>query len=246
MKHALKSKLLIIVALILILISLSVLLIYKGIICLNHPSAKNYPVRGVDVSVYQGDIDWGILSKQNIEFAFIKATEGSSFKDEKFQYNWGHANKTTLKIGAYHFFSYDSSGQTQAENFIKAVPKLDGTLPPVVDIEFYGDKKKKLPDKERTALILDELLEKLESHYGQKPIIYATKKSYNSYIKDKYKDYPIWIRDVFLSPNLSDNRKWTFWQYCDKIKLNGYKGKEQYIDMNVFNGSLNDFYKTFK
>ncbi len=53
-------------------------LIWNGIILLNHPSKSRYPVRGVDVSHYQGDINWETLASQDISFAFIKATEGSS------------------------------------------------------------------------------------------------------------------------------------------------------------------------
>ena len=62
-------------------------LFWFGVLKFNNPSRQTYPVRGVDVSVYQGDIDWQILADQNIDFAFIKATEGSSFVDPNFSYN---------------------------------------------------------------------------------------------------------------------------------------------------------------
>ena len=78
---------------------------------------------GVDVSAFQGKIDWHILAGESISFAFIKATEGSGYVDDNFEDNWRKASQTDLKIGAYHFFSYDSSGLTQAENFIQTVPK---------------------------------------------------------------------------------------------------------------------------
>ena len=73
------------------------------------------------VSSYQGEINWRVLSSQNISFVFIKATEGSSFVDKNFAYNFQEAQKTSLSVGAYHFFSYDSEGKTQAENFINTV-----------------------------------------------------------------------------------------------------------------------------
>ncbi|MDR3645072.1 MAG: GH25 family lysozyme, partial [Clostridia bacterium] len=141
------------------------ILLYNGIIWFNNPSSRVYPVRGVDVSSYQGIIDWNVLSKQHIDFAFIKATEGSSSHDQQFRYNWENANKTQLKVGAYHFFSFDSSGSAQANNFIGIVPRQAESLPPVVDIELYGDKMEKLPDREKTDEILNELLDKLEEHY---------------------------------------------------------------------------------
>ena len=100
---------------------------------------------------------------------------------------------------------------------------------------------KNLPDTNATAIILEELLERLEKHYGKKPIIYATQKSYDLYIKDKYEEYPIWIRSVLKKPILSDGREWTLWQYSNRERLEGYKGEEKYIDINVFNGPLKEF-----
>ena len=218
-------------------------LIYNGNIKFNHPSSKDYPVRGVDVSEYQGEIDWEKLSNQNIDFAYIKATEGSSYTDERFQYNYQNAITTNLKIGAYHFFSFDSDAISQSENYIKNVPKDMNLLPPVVDIEFYGDKNKNIPDVENTREQLKKLLERLEEYYQKKPIIYATNTSYNLYIKDNFEEYKIWIRDIFSTPNLKDNRKWTLWQYTNRERLEGYNGEEKFIDMNVFNGSYEEFVK---
>ena len=52
-------------------------LFYNGVVLFNNPSNMEFPVRGVDVSSYQGTIDWNVLASQNIQFAFIKATEGN-------------------------------------------------------------------------------------------------------------------------------------------------------------------------
>lgn len=224
-------------------IIISAILLYNGIIWFNNPSQEEYPVRGIDVSSHQGLIDWGVLSHQNIDFVFIKATEGSTFKDKMFDYNWKNASKTNLKVGAYHFFSFESSGITQAENFIRTVPVQRGMLPPVIDFEFYGDVEKNPLTKEKTQEILNDIISALELHYGQTPIIYATPKAYNSYLKDEYNDYPIWIRDIIRKPDWLGNDNWTFWQYSNREVLKGYKGKEKYIDMNVFNGTEIDFQK---
>jgi lysozyme len=216
-------------------------LVWNGVIILNGFTAGKYPVKGVDVSSYQGQIDWQELSDENISFAFMKATEGSSFVDKNFAYNFQEAQKTHLAVGAYHFFSYDSPGQTQAENFIETVQPYDGMLPPVIDLEFYGDKEVNPPTREYVDNQLKAMLQALEKHYGQKPIIYATEKSYALYLSGDYADYDIWIRNVLTKPELSDQRNWTFWQYTNREKLNGYQGTEEYIDMNVFNGSTEEF-----
>ena len=238
-----KKNVIIIVIIIVILIILT--LWYNGILIFNYPDKKEYAIKGIDVSAYQGDIDWNILSKQGIVFAFIKATEGSSYVDERFKINYENASKTDLKIGAYHFFSYDSNGEKQADNFIRNVPKAEKMLPPVVDIEFYGNKYKNVPDIKQTQKQLQIMLEKLEEYYEKKPIIYATYKSYNLYIANNFEGNYIWIRDVYFKPNLKDNRGWTFWQYSNKVRLNGYSGQEKRIDMNVFNGDKEKFEKIF-
>lgn len=228
-----------------ITISIAVLaiLFLKGIIKINTPAEDEYPVRGVDVSSYQGEIDWQLLSKQHIQFAFIKATEGSSFVDKNFIYNFEEASKTDLRVGVYHFFSYDSSGSAQADHFIATVPKSNKMLPPVIDVEFYGDKEKNLPNKDEVTKNLTDMLKKLEEYYGAKPIIYATRKAYRLFISGSYQDYDIWIRDVYFKPTELDGQQWVFWQYSDKGILEGYTGTEKYIDLNVFNGSQEEFRK---
>lgn len=223
------------------LMLLFAILVYKKIIILNNPSNERYPITGIDISHYQGEIIWSDLQKQNIDFAFIKATEGSSTVDEYFEQNWSNAQETSIVIGAYHFFSFDSSVETQAENFISTVGSLKGKLPPVIDFEFYSNYENNPPDIKTTRMALQKFLDTLENYYGAKPIIYATLKTYNLYIKNEFNDYPLWIRNVYFSPNIGMKNKWEFWQYTDRAILEGYHGDEKYIDMNVFNGTEEDF-----
>lgn len=220
---------------------ISYVLVWNGEIILNSFSASKYPVKGVDVSSYQGDIDWQTLSSQDISFVFIKATEGSSFVDKYFADNYAEAQKTDLSVGAYHFFSYDSAGITQAENFINTVAPHVGMLPPVIDLEFYGNKTENPPTKEYVDEQLKEMLNALEAHYKMKPIIYATETTYELYLVNDYQEYDIWIRNVITTPKLSDGRTWKFWQYTNREKLDGYIGKEKYIDMNVFHGNIEEY-----
>ena len=216
-------------------------LLQQGILLLNNPSHRQYPVRGVDVSAWQGDIDWQALSGQGIQFAYIKATEGSTWKDERFLENWLDAGSTTLAVGAYHFLSFESDGEAQAQNFIDAVPNQPDSLPCAVDVELYGKYMNAPPSKEQVDDLLKPLLARLESHYGRKPILYCTQQAYRLYIRDGYSDYPLWIRNVFTAPSLGEGQRWTFWQYADRGRLRGYKGRERFIDMNVFRGSVDDF-----
>lgn len=195
---------------------------------------NRWEIWGVDVSSYQGEVDWTVLRDQGVDFAFIKATEGSGMVDRCFAENWEKAQDAGVLAGAYHFFSYDSPGEAQADNFIAQVPVTAGALPPAVDIEFYGDKAENPPDLEAVRGILDPLLEKLEAQYGQKPILYVTYRTYQLYIKGEYEDYPLWVTRPLLAPV---DKNWTFWQYSHSARLSGYQGKEDRIDLNVFRGS---------
>ncbi len=199
--------------------------------------AGKFEMTGVDVSRYQGTIDWAELAGQDLDFAFIKATEGSGHIDECFYDNWQEAGKTALHIGAYHFFSFDSDGERQAEAYIDTVGSLNGKIAPAVDVEFYGDKADNPPPKDEVVKQLGEMLRKLEEHYQTKPIIYTTYKAYDTYIKGEFEEYPLWIRNVYYQPLFSLGDRWVFWQYTDTAVLEGYEGTEQYIDMNVFRGT---------
>lgn len=218
---------------------------HNGLVWFNMPSDESYPIKGVDVSAHQGQIKWDILALENVRFAFIKATEGSNWVDKQFAYNFQAAQEIGLYVGAYHFFSFDSAGITQAANFIENVPRsaYGKILPPVVDLEFYGTKASNPPSAQSIYSELDAMLFALEKHYGVKPIIYTTPSFYDMYLRERYKEYPLWIRSVFFSPHSLIARcfglyfdEWKFWQYNPKGVLKGYSGGERYIDLNAFNG----------
>ena len=237
-----KKNYLVLILAVLTIVAISALFINKKI-RITPIFAGKYKVTGVDVSHYQGTIDWEKLAGQNLEFTFIKATEGSGHLDEFFYDNWREAGKTGLCIGAYHFFSFDSDGKNQAEFYIDTVGNLNGKMVPMVDVEFYGDKRSNPPEKEEVIKQLGEMLETLEEYYQLKPVIYTTYKVYNKYIKDEFEEYPLWIRNVYYPPLFMIGEKWIFWQYMDNAVLEGYEGAEKYIDMNVFRGTQEELEK---
>lgn len=219
-----------------------IVLFYSGVLWFNMPSRDQYPVRGVDVSHYQGRIDWTVLAQEDISFAFIKATEGSGTVDECFAANWTAAQDTALYVGAYHFFSFDSAGQTQAENFISTVPVCENALPPVIDLEYYGDKAAHPPAYDAVCAELSVLIDALTAHYGAAPIIYTTTDCYTRYLEPSDVDCPLWIRDVLDEPEITG---WDFWQYSNFGRLDGYAGEESRMDMNVYRGSEQEFRAQF-
>lgn len=229
---------------VLVLLILAVFLMgWKGLLWFNMPSKSRYPVRGVDVSHYQGKIDWEKIASQDIRFAFIKATEGSASSDEYFSANWQGARKAGLKAGAYHFFSFDSPAETQADNFIAAVPAEPDALPPVIDLEYY--RKGEHPSADAVRNSLRTLLDRMKAAYGKKPIIYTSDSCYENYLKDSGLDYTLWIRSVYSRPSDEYQPAWTFWQYNPCGRLEGYTGEEGRIDLNAYCGSLSEFQREF-
>lgn len=212
--------------------------VYRGYLQLNSLFIGKNDIIGCDVSHYQGEIRWKELSRQNIKFTFIKATEGSHHVDQMFKQNWEEVFKTGIKAGAYHFFSFESPGSSQADHYIRTVGKRKGMLPPVVDIEFYGSNSRNKPDAAQVREQLNEFIASIRQYYQTKPIIYTTKKGYDYFIKGYYDDDPLWIRSVLTRPGTGGN--WMFWQYSNKGKLKGYSGIEPYIDLNVFHGTYEE------
>lgn len=193
---------------------------------------------GVDISSYQADVDMNILKNQDIEFVYIKASEGSSHQDEYFKDNWNNAKKAGLVSGAYHFFSYDSPGITQAQNFIEIVGEdIKGRLLPVVDVEYYGDKEINPPKKQDVIRELSSYLNALEKQYGVKPMIYTRSDIYDKYLKGTFDSYPYWISSLYTPIRWKYNGDWYIWQYLSVGELQGYQGGEKYIDLNVLNKS---------
>ena len=209
----------------------------------NEPDQWQFPVRGIDVSEYQGEINWPMLSAQDIEFAFIKATEGSGYTDPYFTENWENAKQSGLDVGAYHFFSFESSGASQARHFLEVTGMRweEGCLPPVIDVELYGDFEKNPPDAKMVRMQLLGMVHRIEDACGTAPILYAPRQAYRLYLQEGFEQCDVWIRDVWFYPELEDGRQWKFWQFSDKGLLAGYGGVEPYIDLNLFYGSADEY-----
>lgn len=191
---------------------------------------------GVDVSSYQEDVDMNELKAQDIEFIYIKASEGSQTQDRRFAENWENAKKAGLLSGAYHFFSYDSEGITQAENFIDAAgPDMTGRLLPAVDVEYYGDKEQNPPEKEDVVRELRIFLERVEKEYGVKPLIYTSPGVYERYLKGEFDEYKRWMSSLYQPLSWVYKDDWYIWQYLNRGELKGYSGGERYIDLNILN-----------
>lgn len=197
---------------------------------------KKFEVHGVDVSHWQSDIDWKTLRKQGANFAFIKATEGGLHVDKRFKQNWDGAKAAGIPVGAYHFMYWCRNAEEQAKWFIQNVPKVKGALPPVLDVEWHGNRKT-CPHKISRARVLEKMnvwLDIVERYYGVKAIIYTAPDFYDDNLKGQFKDHSFWLRSVAAHPKERyPNRDFAFWQYSGTGKS---KGVSTHIDLNVFNG----------
>jgi lysozyme len=216
---------------------------YHGIVAIHNPDRQRFPVRGIDISAHQQQINWDkVASQKEVDFVIMKATEGEDFRDIRFSENWENAKKTGLARGAYHFFTFCKPGKIQAQNFIATVPVEAQTLPPTVDLEFSGNCSKR-PSILELHQELTDYLQEIQKTYWQTPILYVTHEFYDAYLQNKFTTYPIWISNFYTTPNLASQRPWTFWQYSERGKAAGVNGL---IDRNVFNGSRQQFKQLLK
>tara|TARA_R110002126_G_scaffold291771_1_gene457527 strand:+ start:6450 stop:7121 length:672 start_codon:yes stop_codon:yes gene_type:complete len=204
-----------------IFIPLFLLLTYS-IIDLKPNFSVNYKIKGVDISHWNEVSSWSKL-KPNINFVIIKATQGSSYTDPKFNSYWESSKKNNITRGAYHFFQPGISAEKQFSNFKKNVKLSKGDLPPVLDVE------DKLADMDE----VNKWLELAEKHYGVRPIIYSDYLFFKVFMDGKVKDYKLWLHideKYNLQPSFN-NHDCNMWQYSHKGKLPGIKGD---VDLDYF------------
>jgi lysozyme len=193
------------------------------------PWAARY-IQGVDVSHHQGAIDWRTLAANDVAFAYIKATEGADHVDMRFDYNWREADAAGLYRGAYHFFTLCQPGARQAANFIAAVPRDAGALPPALDLEHMGPCREgpTMPD---VIVEADVFMDRVEAHYGVRPIIYTTREFHDAHLSELTGE-SFWIRSIATPPSFRQN-DWIIWQHHNRGHRRGVEGP---IDLNAFRG----------
>lgn len=213
---------------------LAVSLYERGYLRFAYPSSSQYPIRGVDISHHQKTVNWSALAQAGVHFVYMKASEGSDFVDPAFAHNWQASKATPLLRGAYHFFTFASSGARQAEHFIATVPAEHPMLPPAIDLE-YGGNSRVHPTKEVLLRELGDFVARVEQAFGVRPVVYVTRDSYKDYLSDQPTYDRIWIRNLFWDPNLSPRAPWLFWQFANRARVAGIEGL---VDLNVFHGSF--------
>jgi lysozyme len=193
-----------------------------------HPSDRDFPAQGIDVSHHQGAIAWRELPSQGVDFAYVKASEGGDHRDRAFAANWAGARRAGIARGAYHFFTLCRSGADQAANFIAAVPVDADALPPAVDLENLGNCSRKV-SAEAFHRELADYLRRVEDRYRKPVLLYLTAEFDRAYAVSGRLDRPLWLRSLIREPRFGA-RPWSLWQVSNFRRLRGIEGR---VDWNV-------------
>ena len=150
-----------------------------------YPEGEGFEIQGIDISHYQGTIDWeslrnAMIQKAPVRFVFVKATEGATMIDENFEDNFYQAREYGFIRGAYHFFSTKSAARKQAYHFLDKVKLEPGDLPPVLDVEHKNPEMSEEEFQQEVLLWLHIV----EDKYHVKPIIYTYYKFKERYLSD--------------------------------------------------------------
>lgn len=198
----------------------------------------NYSIHGIDVSWHQSRVNWDMVKAMEVrgvqlDFVFIKATEGLGRVDVQFRRNWQEVKAAGLTRGAYHFFLATKSGRAQAENFLQTVDLQSGDMLPVLDVEqTYGVK-----DSVMRARV-KEWLDVVENSTGVKPLIYTNVDFYKRHLGSQFDGYPLWTAHYLQHEKPNIDREWSFWQHSEIGRVSGVGTK---VDFNVFKGDSLEF-----
>lgn len=200
--------------------------------------AKGSVVRGVDI--YHGDpiSNGALLKPAGIEYAFLKATEGTGVIDNRFESRWAAMKMRGILRGAYHFFHPNRDPYLQANLFLKVMGDLESMdLPPVLDWE-TSDGVPSAEDQNRGLIFLNRIQEATK----RRPIIYGSPYFLQAlHLTKSFSDYPLWVAHYGANCPLvpSPWSDWTFWQTSETGQVPGITG---HCDKDVFNGTLEDLH----
>lgn len=196
-----------------------------------HVDRAEYPVKGIDISAHNGTIDFGRVRADSVTFVLMKATEGADFCDAMFDRNAAAAHRAGLKVGAYHFFRFETPGHLQAYGFLTAVANANLDMPLAIDVENWqnADGVPKEEVVEQLAQMVSVLREA-----GYRVMIYTNKDGYEEYVKGNFDDVDLWLSSLGVEPDA----EWVLWQHSHCGLVDGIDG---YVDINTYDGGREDF-----
>ncbi len=212
-----------------------------------HQNTKIHPtdiINGIDVSHYQGKINWSKMAKTNHVFVITKATGGIDYVDPTFKTNWYHIRKHNLVRGSYHFFYADDDAETQAQHYLATVGRIKSTdLPPILDIEITDHTNKEILIEKAITW-----LETVEKATNRRPIIYTDTAFGQDFLSDpRFGSYYLWIaqysKKVDTLPAPWKDKNWFIWQHSQSGQVSGIEGD---VDLSRYKGSLDNLHAFIK
>jgi lysozyme len=202
--------------------------------------------KGLDVSHFEPNIEWGLAFDNGFRFAFAKATDGTGSKDSTFHQHRTNAKGAGLLFGGYHFLRFSGkSPEAQAEHFMSMMGEVKpGEIPPTIDVEWDRTTPQYADGKEidgKAADIALACLEHVEKLSGMTPIIYTAASFFRpTPLPERFARFPLWIANYHVeSPMVpAPWERWHFWQKTDKDEFARSITGGPDLDSNVFNGSL--------
>lgn len=183
---------------------------------------------GIDISSYQGYIDWGkVSSDKDIRFVYIKATEGATYRSPHYAHNITQARRYGLLVGSYHYLTSSSSIVDQFNNFSTYALVDVQDLMPMLDVEVRGSWS-------RSQLIdsVNKFCDLVEDHYGVQPMIYSTMGFYNKNLTPYFNKHKLYIgRYSNSEPEINWEGEYTIWQYSENGIIPGI---DAYVDLCRF------------
>jgi len=199
---------------------------------------NDHPIKGIDVSKYQGTVNWPAVRASGVSFAYIKSTEGGDRVDDRFAENWAAAAAAGVPRGAYHFYYFCRTGAEQAAWFIRNVPVDPNALPVVLDMEWnhLSPSCKRRPDTAEVHREMSVFLRKIEKHYGKRPIIYSSVDFHRDRLVGAFLGHHLWLRSVAGHPSIKYHPSTSFslWQHTATGRTPGVTGN---VDQNVYMGT---------
>lgn len=212
-------------------------LFFTGKLWFNQPEKTDYPIRGALVDSDLGKINWNTFSKQNLSFAYIKATKGTAFKGKNFDEYWTDSKDCELITGAYHIFSLTKDGEKQAKHFCEAIgDSVIGRLVPAVEVKLSGLYAIIPPEKSEVVKNLTDFCNYIKTEYGVYPIIICNERSYEEYLSSDFNKYKFMMKSYFSEPD--EDVAQDFWCYNPRVRVNGYENTKKYFTMFVYNQTV--------
>ncbi len=189
------------------------------------PSLERGQSYGVDVSNHQGVIDWRAVEAADIDFAYLKASEGRDFTDRRFAENWRSISRTTMDRGAYHYFTRCSSGVDQARHFLSVAPPDPQAMPPAVDLEALTGAC--APSPAKVVREVDDFVQMVEREWHRPIVLYVSTDFDEAYPAIDRLRRPLWRPHLFGHPSAED---WLLWQASSSARVDGIAGD---VDLDV-------------